>query len=74
MKKDVMLIDSSEMNHIQGCEVCRKYLALCMVGPIRGFPTKEDYRKRDEEQNQNVKDFIGKNRDILVQHGIFEGI
>ena len=57
------------MNHIKECDVCRKYIALCMVSPFRGFPTKEDILRRDEEQKIAVDNFVSKNRDILEQHG-----
>ena len=43
-----------------------------MVSPIRGFPTKEDYRKRDEKQKADIDAFEVENKDILIEHGMME--
>ena len=59
-------------DHIQGCDICKHYVAICMVSPIRGFPTKEDYRKRDEKQKADIDAFEVENKDILIEHGMME--
>lgn len=56
--------------HIQECETCLRFVALCMVSPFRGHPTQEDKCINNLEQIIQRLRFWKHNKELLVSHGV----
>ena len=60
-----------KMKPFCNCKICLGYIARCMVEPIRGFPTAEDYERRDERQKKERELYLKEHKQALESHGFW---
>ena len=56
--------------HISECKVCLNWVALCMVEPIRGYPSPESRQVRDADNILSRVEYWRDNKKDLLKCGI----
>ena len=57
------------LSHLKYCSICRYYVALNMVEPIKGFSTALDDTIRNKRQKTALEVYEKKHKKVLIKHG-----